>query len=114
MLRSINMPEPEHSFRYRRISALSLLIRRPEANTGGPFPRLLADEAAELEGSAMHQSQLFKSRLKAMPARTMSMHHVCLVVSDIAATRDFYVNVPGFEEIHRPTFCVPRGILPER
>lgn len=57
----------------------------------------------------MRQNQLLKSRPKVMPARTMSMHHVCLVVSDIAATRDFYVNVLGFEEIHRPTDFVFHG-----
>lgn len=39
----------------------------------------------------------------------MRMHHVCFVVSDLDATRDFYVNVLGFEEIHRPTDFVFHG-----
>ncbi|BAS12040.1 glyoxalase/Bleomycin resistance protein/dioxygenase [Arthrobacter sp. Hiyo8] len=57
----------------------------------------------------MHQNQLSTLSVKELPARTMTMHHVCLVVSDIAATRDFYVNVLGFEEIHRPTDFVFHG-----
>lgn len=69
----------------------------------------------------MRQDQLIPSRIKELPrikevprvkelpAKTMSMHHVCLVVSDIAATRDFYVNVLGFKEIHRPTDFVFHG-----
>ncbi|MGK3956191.1 VOC family protein [Arthrobacter sp. R4] len=57
----------------------------------------------------MRQNQFLKSRPQELPARTMSMHHVCLVVSDIANTRDFYVGVLGFEEIHRPTDFVFHG-----
>ena len=37
------------------------------------------------------------------------LHHAAFVVSDLAATRDFYVNVLGFEEIHRPTDFVFHG-----
>ena len=57
----------------------------------------------------MRQNQLLTPRTNDLPARTMTMHHVCLVVSDIPATRDFYVNVLGFEEIHRPTDFVFHG-----
>ncbi|MBT8162908.1 MULTISPECIES: VOC family protein [Arthrobacter] len=57
----------------------------------------------------MRQIQLTPSTDHELPARMMRMHHVCLVVSDIDATRDFYVNVLGFEEIHRPTDFVFHG-----
>lgn len=39
----------------------------------------------------------------------MAMHHVCLVVSDLQATRDFYVDALGFTEIIRPTDFVFHG-----
>lgn len=57
----------------------------------------------------MPHNQLPHAGTKETPTKTMSMHHVCLVVSDIAATRDFYVDVLGFEEIHRPTDFVFHG-----
>lgn len=57
----------------------------------------------------MSQEQLLTFRPTALPPKAMTMHHVCLVVSDIDATRDFYVNVLGFEEIHRPTDFVFHG-----
>ena len=37
------------------------------------------------------------------------LHHAAFVVSDLAATRSFYVAVLGFEEIHRPTDFVFHG-----
>jgi len=37
------------------------------------------------------------------------VHHVAFVVSDLDQTRDFYVGVLGFEEIHRPTDFVFHG-----
>ena len=57
----------------------------------------------------MRQEQLLISRSTAPLPRTMTMHHVCLVVADIDRTRDFYVNVLGFEEIHRPKDFVFHG-----
>ena len=40
---------------------------------------------------------------------TAYLHHVAFVVSDLERTRDFYVNVLGFEEIIRPTDFVFHG-----
>ncbi|MFE4082450.1 VOC family protein [Paenarthrobacter sp. YIM B13468] len=57
----------------------------------------------------MPQNQMLAAGNTALPQRTMSMHHVCLVVSDIDVTRDFYVNVLGFKEIHRPTDFIFHG-----
>ncbi|BAK34255.1 hypothetical protein MLP_12410 [Microlunatus phosphovorus NM-1] len=37
------------------------------------------------------------------------LHHAAFVVSDLDRTRDFYLAVLGFEEIHRPTNFVFRG-----
>lgn len=37
------------------------------------------------------------------------LHHAAFVVSDLDRTRDFYVGVLGFEEIHRPTDFVFHG-----
>lgn len=37
------------------------------------------------------------------------LHHAAFVVSDLDRTRSFYVDVLGFEEIHRPTDFVFRG-----
>ncbi|PYH02076.1 hypothetical protein CVV67_01130 [Arthrobacter stackebrandtii] len=39
----------------------------------------------------------------------IKMHHVCLVVADLEATRDFYVGALGFTEIIRPTDFVFHG-----
>lgn len=37
------------------------------------------------------------------------IHHSAFVVSDLEKTREFYVDVLGFEEIHRPTDFVFHG-----
>ena len=37
------------------------------------------------------------------------LHHAAFVVSDLDQTRTFYVDVLGFEEIHRPTDFVFHG-----
>ena len=106
----MNPREPEHAFQYPPIWRLqpAILLQRDQY-WRFDFHASLMDEAAEQKGPSMRQNQLLKSRTKELPARTMSMHHVCLVVSDIADTRDFYVNVLGFEEIHRPTDFVFHG-----
>ena len=44
-----------------------------------------------------------------MSKPTAFMHHVAFVVSDLDKTREFYVDVLGFEEIHRPTDFVFHG-----
>lgn len=44
-----------------------------------------------------------------MSGPTAFVHHVAFVVSDLEATRDFYVSVLGFDEIHRPTDFIFKG-----
>lgn len=44
-----------------------------------------------------------------MTNRGAFIHHSAFVVSDLARTREFYVDVLGFEEIHRPMDFVFHG-----
>jgi glyoxylase I family protein len=44
-----------------------------------------------------------------MTTTTAYMHHVAFVVSDLDRTRQFYVDVLGFEEINRPTDFIFHG-----
>ena len=44
-----------------------------------------------------------------MTKPTAFIHHSAFVVSDLEKTREFYVDVLGFEEIHRPTDFVFHG-----
>jgi len=44
-----------------------------------------------------------------MAALNAYLHHAAFVVSDLDRTREFYVDVLGFEEIHRPTDFVFHG-----
>ena len=38
------------------------------------------------------------------PIRVQSLDHVTIVVKDLAATRRFYVDVLGMDEVARPNF----------
>lgn len=42
--------------------------------------------------------------MSSAPIRVKSIDHVTIVVKDLAATRHFYVDVLGMEEVARPNF----------
>ncbi|MEX0726897.1 MAG: VOC family protein [Planctomycetaceae bacterium] len=56
-------------------------------------------------GRLLQQEQMM--RHLAAPIRVQNLDHVTLVVKDLEATRQFYLDLLGLEEVPRPNFSFP-------